>query len=60
MTPTELQHLQSRLKALEDENALLKERLSVNGREAEDALALSQERYRFLFDAMDEGFCVIE
>ncbi|WP_163021697.1 PAS domain-containing protein, partial [Pseudomonas viridiflava] len=60
MTPTELQHIQSRLKALEDENALLKERLSVNGREAEDALALSQERYRFLFDAMDEGFCVIE
>ncbi len=60
MTPTELQHLQNRLKALEDENALLKERLSVNGREAEDALALSQERYRFLFDAMDEGFCVIE
>ncbi|CAM3399752.1 PAS domain-containing protein [Pseudomonas floridensis] len=60
MTPNELQHLQDRLKALENENALLKERLSVDGRKAENALALSQERYRFLFDAMDEGFCVIE
>ncbi|MBC3955932.1 hybrid sensor histidine kinase/response regulator [Pseudomonas triticifolii] len=60
MTPTELQDIQNRLKALEDENTLLKERLSVDGRNAEHALALSQERYRFLFDAMDEGFCVIE
>ncbi|RMT84412.1 PAS domain-containing protein [Pseudomonas viridiflava] len=60
MTPTELQQLQRRMKALEDENALLKERLSINGRKAENELALSQERYRFLFDAMDEGFCIIE
>jgi hypothetical protein len=60
VTPTDLQHLQSRLAALEQENASLKESLSVTGREAEYALAQSQERYRFLFNAMDEGFCIIE
>ncbi|RMU68645.1 Hybrid two-component sensor histidine kinase/response regulator CvgSY [Pseudomonas syringae pv. apii] len=60
MTPTDLQHLQSRLAALEQENASLKESLSVTGREAEYALAQSRERYRFLFNAMDEGFCIIE
>ncbi|WP_254152297.1 hybrid sensor histidine kinase/response regulator, partial [Pseudomonas syringae] len=50
----------SRLAALEQENASLKESLSVTGREAEYALAQSRERYRFLFNAMDEGFCIIE
>nr|AAD38510.1 histidine protein kinase-response regulator hybrid protein CvgSY [Pseudomonas syringae pv. syringae] len=34
--------------------------MSVTGREAEYALAQSRERYRFLFNAMDEGFCIIE
>jgi PAS domain S-box-containing protein len=29
-------------------------------RRAEDALRVSEERYRTLFHAMDEGFCVIE
>ena len=29
-------------------------------REMEDALRISEERYRTLFDTMDEGFCVIE
>jgi len=28
--------------------------------QAETELALARERYRFLFDSMDEGFCVIE
>ncbi|EPN00453.1 sensory box sensor histidine kinase/response regulator, partial [Pseudomonas syringae pv. actinidiae ICMP 18804] len=60
MTPTDLQDLQSRLAALEQENASLKESLSVSGREAHYALAQSQERYRFLFNSMDEGFCIIE
>ncbi|RML64657.1 Hybrid two-component sensor histidine kinase/response regulator CvgSY [Pseudomonas syringae pv. pisi] len=60
VTPTDLQRLQSRLAALEQENASLKESLRVTGREAEYALAQSQERYRFLFNAMDEGFCIIE
>ncbi|MCD5992850.1 PAS domain-containing protein [Pseudomonas sp. CDFA 602] len=60
MTPTDIPDLQSRFQALEAENAQLRERLSINGQKAQDALALSQERYRFLFDAMDEGFCIIE
>ncbi|WP_068081632.1 PAS domain-containing hybrid sensor histidine kinase/response regulator [Novosphingobium rosa] len=29
-------------------------------REARDALTLSEERYRALFDAIDDGFCIIE
>ncbi|WP_343611297.1 ATP-binding protein [Novosphingobium sp.] len=29
-------------------------------REARDALARSEERYRALFDAIDDGFCIIE
>ncbi|RMP74464.1 Signal transduction histidine kinase, partial [Pseudomonas syringae pv. atrofaciens] len=45
---------------MEQESASLRESLSVTGREAEYALAQSQERYRFLFNAMDEGFCIIE
>lgn len=60
MTASEIQALQSRLQAVEQENALLKRELRVSGQQAEDALALSQERYRFLFNAMDEGFCIIE
>jgi len=29
-------------------------------REARDALARSEERYRALFDAIDDGFCIVE
>lgn len=60
MTPTDNHSLQHELNALREENALLRRELQVSGQKAEDALALSQERYRFLFGAMDEGFCIIE
>lgn len=60
MTPTDLLTSPEPVSGSEQENASLKESLRVTGREAEYALAQSQERYRFLFNAMDEGFCIIE
>lgn len=52
--------LHDQLQRLEAENACLRQQLAVRDLQAETALALSQERYRFLFDTMDEGFCIIE
>ncbi|MBX8519796.1 PAS domain-containing protein [Pseudomonas cichorii] len=60
MTPTEIESLKSQLKVLEQENLSLKDQLCTNRQKAELELASSQERYRFLFNAMDEGFCIIE
>nr|WP_246556528.1 PAS domain-containing protein [Bradyrhizobium liaoningense] len=60
---TELEDLQRRLKALEDENAQLKAlgmADQTGRRKAESALAESEERYRTLFNSIDEGFCIIE
>ncbi|MBR0735456.1 PAS domain-containing protein [Bradyrhizobium liaoningense] len=63
MASTELEDLQRRLKALEDENAQLKAlgmADQTGRRKAESALAESEERYRTLFNSIDEGFCIIE
>ncbi|WP_201007417.1 hybrid sensor histidine kinase/response regulator [Pseudomonas cichorii] len=60
MTPTDIESLKSQLKALEQENVSLKDQLCVSRQKAEMELASSQERYRFLFNSMDEGFCIIE
>ncbi len=59
----EFEDLQRRLKALEEENARLKALGAADQtlrRQAESALAESEERYRTLFNSIDEGFCIIE
>ncbi len=62
MTPDEIERLKIRLQSLEAENVRLKARdgSTARLREAEEALAASEERYRTLFESIDEGFCIIE
>ncbi len=60
MTDYDIQALRHRVSALEAENHRLHDQLSLRSQQADAALARSQERYRFLFDSMDEGFCIIE
>jgi PAS domain S-box-containing protein len=59
----DFEDLQRRLKALEEENARLKAQgiaVATERQRAESALAESEERYRTLFNSIDEGFCIIE
>ncbi|MGL9617960.1 PAS domain-containing protein [Bradyrhizobium sp. U531] len=63
MDSIEFEDLQRRLQALEEENARLKALGAADQslrRRAESALAESEERYRTLFNSIDEGFCIIE
>jgi PAS domain S-box-containing protein len=63
VNPAEIETIQRRIKALEDENARLRDLVEADvsrRREAEAALAESEERYRTLFNSIDEGFCIIE
>ena len=63
MDSIEFEDLQRRLKALEEENARLKAlgmADQTQRRKVESALAESEERYRTLFNSIDEGFCIIE
>jgi signal transduction histidine kinase/ActR/RegA family two-component response regulator len=59
----ESEDLQRRLKALEEENARLRAlgaAVLTERQKAESALAEREERYRTLFNSIDEGFCIIE
>jgi len=59
----ETEELRRRIGALEAENARLRELAIDDNTElerAETALADSEQRYRTLFESMDEGFCIIE
>ena len=59
----DIEQLHRRIAALEAENAGLKALAASDNRElerAETALADSEQRYRTLFDSIDEGFCIIE
>ena len=63
LNSAEIDALQGRILALEIENARLKASVAAGKtlrREAETALADSEERYRTLFNSIDEGFCIIE
>jgi signal transduction histidine kinase/CheY-like chemotaxis protein len=59
----EIEELQERIAALEAENARLRALAAADNTErerAETALADSEQRYRTLFNSIDEGFCIIE
>ncbi|WP_092026126.1 PAS domain-containing protein [Bradyrhizobium sp. OK095] len=63
MNSIESEDLQRRLKALEEENARLRAlgaAVLTERQKAESALAEREERYRTLFNSIDEGFCIIE
>ena len=60
MSPDEIEQLRRHAQALEEENARLKTSRGADLRRAEAALRTSEERYRTLFDSIDEGFCIIE
>ena len=63
MNPVETEELQRRIAALEAENARLRALAAADNSElerAETALADSEQRYRTLFNSIDEGFCIIE
>ena len=63
MSLVETEELQRRIGALEAENARLRELAVADSTElerAETALADSEQRYRTLFNSIDEGFCIIE
>ena len=63
MSLVETEELRRRIGALEAENARLRELAIDDNTElerAETALADSEQRYRTLFESMDEGFCIIE
>ncbi|MDC7831055.1 MULTISPECIES: hybrid sensor histidine kinase/response regulator [Pseudomonas] len=52
--------LLARLAELEQSNRHLRQQLDACAAPREGAATLASERYQFLFNAMDEGFCVIE
>ena len=59
----DIEQLHRRISALEAENARLNALAASDDSElerAETALADSEQRYRTLFDRIDEGFCIIE
>jgi len=59
----DIEQLHRRIAALEAENARLNALAASDNRElerAETALADSEQRYRTLFNSIDEGFCIIE
>ena len=63
MRLVEIEELQERIAALEAENTRLRALAAADNTErerAETALADSEQRYRTLFNSIDEGFCIIE
>ena len=59
----DIEQLHRRIAALEAENARLSAIAAADNSElerAETALADSEQRYRTLFNSIDEGFCIIE
>ncbi|MEH3022571.1 MAG: ATP-binding protein [Pseudomonas oryzihabitans] len=60
MSVADLPALMARLAQLEQSNDELRRRLEARDPPATGIPTLASERYQFLFNAMDEGFCIIE
>ncbi|WP_295467756.1 ATP-binding protein [uncultured Pseudomonas sp.] len=60
MSVADLPALMARLAQLEQSNDELRRQLEVRDQPSAGTSALASERYQFLFNAMDEGFCIIE
>ena len=60
MPVADLPSLLARLAELEQDNQQLRQQLDARAVPAENSATLASERYQFLFNAMDEGFCIIE
>ena len=60
MPAADIPALLARLAELEQRNQQLRQQLDTRAAPPESPAALASERYQFLFNAMDEGFCIIE
>ncbi|GAC1036644.1 PAS domain-containing protein [Pseudomonas sp. No.117] len=60
MPAADIPALLARLAELEQRNQQLRQQLDTRAAPHESTAALASERYQFLFNAMDEGFCIIE
>lgn len=60
MPVADIPALLARLAELEQHNQQLRQQLDARAVPAENSATLASERYQFLFNAMDEGFCIIE
>ena len=60
MPVADIPSLLARLAELEQHNQQLRQQLDARAVPAENSATLASERYQFLFNAMDEGFCIIE
>ncbi len=60
MPLADIPSLLARIAELEQHNQQLRHQLDDQAIPSEGAATLASERYQFLFNAMDEGFCIIE
>ncbi len=60
MSESEIEQLRQRAKALDEENAALRQAVLAERDRRQEAVALGEQRYRTLFESIDEGFCIIE
>ncbi|MDR6355481.1 PAS domain-containing protein [Pseudomonas psychrotolerans] len=60
MSSADIPALMARIAQLEQSNRQLQQQLDARDAPVEGTATLASERYQFLFNAMDEGFCIIE
>ena len=60
MPLADIPSLLARIAELEQHNQQLRHQLDDQAMPSEGAATLASERYQFLFNALDEGFCITE